>query len=133
MSIKPYLKKCLIVTYCYFKKNIQTQITYALPGVIIAVNVEDRQDVNIHLVQQAGHLRVASIGGHSLRIGTQEVSFQKADNLGSISEMLLLSGTVELYLVDEPLAESSRDPLSGMDTTVQEDGGLGGASLLANL
>ena len=47
--------------------------------------------------------------------------------------MLLLSATVELYLVDEPLAESSRDPLSGMDTTVQEDGGLGGASLLANL
>lgn len=36
-------------------------------GVVIAVDVEDRQNVDIHLVEQAGHLRVAAIGGQSLR------------------------------------------------------------------
>lgn len=37
------------------------------------------------------------------------------------------------YLFDKPLAESSRDPLSSMDTTIQEDSGLGGVRPLAEL
>lgn len=41
--------------------------TYALVGVVVAIDVEDRQNVDIHLVEQAGHLRVAAISGQSLR------------------------------------------------------------------
>lgn len=37
------------------------------------------------------------------------------------------------YLLDKPLAESRRDPLSGMDSTVQEDSRLSGAGLLTDL
>lgn len=40
--------------------------TYALVGVIVAVNVEDGQNVDVHLVEQAGHLRVTAIGGQGL-------------------------------------------------------------------
>lgn len=36
-------------------------------GVLIAIDVEDRQDVNVHLVEQAGHLSVAAKGRQSLR------------------------------------------------------------------
>ena len=35
-------------------------------GVVVAVDVEDGQDVHVHLVQQAGHLGVASVGGQGL-------------------------------------------------------------------
>lgn len=42
-------------------------VTYALVGVVVAVNVKDRQNIDIHLVEQAGHLRVTAIGGQSLR------------------------------------------------------------------
>lgn len=36
------------------------------PGVFIAINVEDRQNKEIHSIQKVGHLRIASIGGDSL-------------------------------------------------------------------
>ena len=36
-------------------------------SVVVAINVEDGQNKDIHLVEQAGHLRVAAIGGQSLR------------------------------------------------------------------
>lgn len=42
-------------------------VTYALVGVVVAINVEDRQNIDIHLVEKAGHLRVTAIGGQSLR------------------------------------------------------------------
>lgn len=42
-------------------------VTYALVGVVVAINVEDGQNKDIHLVEQAGHLRVTAIGGQSLR------------------------------------------------------------------
>ena len=35
-------------------------------GVVVAVDVEDGQDVHVHLVQQAGHLGVTSVGGQGL-------------------------------------------------------------------
>ena len=35
-------------------------------GVVVAVDVEDGQNVHVHLVQQAGHLGVASVGGQGL-------------------------------------------------------------------
>lgn len=41
--------------------------THARVGVLVAVDVEDRQNVNVHLVEQAGHLSVAAIGRQSLR------------------------------------------------------------------
>lgn len=37
------------------------------------------------------------------------------------------------YLVDEPLAESRRDPLPGVDATIHEDGRFGAAALLTEL
>lgn len=37
------------------------------------------------------------------------------------------------YLLDKPLAESGRDPLSSVDATVQEDSRLVGAGLLTEL
>lgn len=40
---------------------------------------------------------------------------------------------MESYLLHKPLAERRRDPLSGMDAAVHEDGWLGGARLLAKL
>ena len=42
-------------------------VTYTLVGEVVAINVEDGQNVDIHLVEQAGHLRVSSVGGQSLR------------------------------------------------------------------
>lgn len=36
------------------------------PGVFIAINVEDRQNKEIHSIQKVGHLRITSIGGDSL-------------------------------------------------------------------
>lgn len=42
-------------------------VTYALVGEVVAINVEDGQNVDIHLVEQAGHLRVSAVGGQSLR------------------------------------------------------------------
>ena len=47
--------------------------------------------------------------------------------------MLAMCIQVPSYLLDEPLAESRRDPLPGVDSTVHEDGGLGGAGLLTEL
>lgn len=42
--------------------------TYALVGVVVAINVKDRQNKYIHLVEQTGHLRITAIGGQSLRM-----------------------------------------------------------------
>lgn len=36
-------------------------------GVLVAIDVEDGQNVEIHLGEQAGHLRVAAEGVQSLR------------------------------------------------------------------
>lgn len=41
--------------------------THAGVGVLVAVDVEQRQNVDIHLVEQAGHFSVAAIGIQSLR------------------------------------------------------------------
>lgn len=35
-------------------------------GVVVAVDVEDGQNVDVHLVEQAGHLSVAAVGVQSL-------------------------------------------------------------------
>lgn len=35
-------------------------------GEVVAVDVEDGEDKDVHLVEQAGHLRVAAVGGQSL-------------------------------------------------------------------
>lgn len=45
----------------------------------------------------------------------------------------MLAVLILAYLLNKPLAESRGDPLSSMDTTVQEDGGLSGAGLLTEL
>lgn len=42
-------------------------VTYTFVGIVIAVNIKHRQNIDIHLVEQAGHLRVTAIGGQSLR------------------------------------------------------------------
>lgn len=42
-------------------------VTYALVTEFIAINVKDRQNKNIHLVEQTGHLGITAIGGQSLR------------------------------------------------------------------
>lgn len=54
-------------------------VTHVGVGVHVAVDVEDRQDVYIHLVEQAGHCSVAAKGVQSLEtelrngaINTQE-------------------------------------------------------------
>lgn len=36
-------------------------------GVVIAINVEDGQNKDVHLIEKAGHLRIAAIGGQSLK------------------------------------------------------------------
>lgn len=41
-------------------------ITYALVGKVVAIDVKDGQNKDIHLVEQAGHLRVTAVGGQSL-------------------------------------------------------------------
>lgn len=102
-------------------------LTYALVGVVVAINVEDGQNVDIHLVEQAGHLRVAAIGGQSLR-------WNEGDSVsGSLHINLLFPCSCPPYLLDKPLAESRGDPLSSVDTTVHEDGRLGKAGLLTEL
>lgn len=42
-------------------------ITYAPVGELVAVDVEDRQNEHVHLVEQAGHRRIRAIGGQSLK------------------------------------------------------------------
>lgn len=42
-------------------------VTHVGVGVLVAIDVEERQDVNVHLVEQAGHLSVAAKGRQSLR------------------------------------------------------------------
>lgn len=49
---------------CKLKVEI---VTYALVGVVVAIDIKDRQNKNIHLVEQAGHLRITAISGQSLR------------------------------------------------------------------
>lgn len=49
-------------------------VTYALVGEVVAINVEDGQNVDIHLVEQAGHLRVSAVGGQSLRKNGKKLS-----------------------------------------------------------
>ncbi len=41
-------------------------VTYVAVGVAVAIDVKDRQNVEIHVVEQAGHLNVTAIGGQSL-------------------------------------------------------------------
>lgn len=41
--------------------------THFLVGVVVAINVKDGQNKDIHLVEQAGHLRITAIGGQGLR------------------------------------------------------------------
>lgn len=41
--------------------------THVGVGVLVAIDVKDREDVNVHLVEQAGHLSVAAKGRQSLR------------------------------------------------------------------
>lgn len=86
-------------------------------AVVVAVNVEDRQDIDIHLVEQAGHLGVTAIGGQSLRKNGKTIYYDHRRPL--YKHVLCLP-----YLLDKPLAESRSDPLSGVDATVHEDGRL---------
>lgn len=36
-------------------------------GEVITIDVENRQNKDVHLIEKAGHLRIAAIGGQSLR------------------------------------------------------------------
>lgn len=36
-------------------------------SVDIAIDVKDGQNIDVHLVKQAGHLRITAVGGQSLR------------------------------------------------------------------
>jgi len=97
-------------------------------GVVVAINVQDGQDKDIHLVEQAGHLRITAIGGQSLRkIGKQIV------NSGCLYTCLSCLSRCLPYLFDKPLAESRSDPLPRVDTTIHEDSGFGGAGFLTEL
>lgn len=40
---------------------------YVCVGEHVTIDVEDGQNKDIHLVEQASHLRITTIGGHSLR------------------------------------------------------------------
>lgn len=93
-------------------------------GVLVAVDVEDRQNVYVHLVEQAGHFSIAAKGRQSLRT--------EVENRASTVMILSPSSTVA-HLFDEPLTESRGDPLSGVDATVDENGRLGNAGLSAEL
>lgn len=42
-------------------------VTHVGVSVLVAIDVEERQDVNVHLVEQAGHLSIAAKGRQSLR------------------------------------------------------------------
>lgn len=106
-------------------------VTYALMGVVVAINVEEGQNKDIHLVEQAGHLRVTAIGGQSLRKIGKEIMC--CNRWKPLCKCLPCPARCLPYLVDKPLAESRRDPLSSVDTTIHEDGGLGGAGLIAEL
>lgn len=55
-----------MISRCDRKLRLQA-VTYALVGVVVAIDVEDGQDKDIHLVEQAGHLRITAVGGQSLR------------------------------------------------------------------
>lgn len=110
--------------------GLKLTVTYGRVGVHVAVDVEDGQNVDVHLVQQAGHLCIAAVGGHSLRKITQKICYRLWRLL---SEHLHYTSVRLCYLVDKPLAESRRDPLSGMNTTIQEDRRLRSAGLLTNL
>lgn len=94
-------------------------------GVHVAVDVEDRQNVYVHLVEQAGHFSIAAKGRQSLRT--------EVENSASTVKNLPPSSTVAPHLLDEPLTESRGDPLSGVDATVDENGRLGTAGLSAEL
>lgn len=41
--------------------------TYALVSKVVAIDVQDRQNKKVHLVEQTGHLRITAIGGQSLK------------------------------------------------------------------
>lgn len=56
-----------MVSFRLHYRTISEYVTYTLVGVVIAINVEDRQNKDVHLVEQAGHLGVAAVGGQSLR------------------------------------------------------------------
>lgn len=106
-------------------------VTYALVGVVVAIDVEDRQNIDIHLVEQAGHLRVTAIGGQSLRKNGKKFCTVIGGSL--CIKYLSCPSSCLPYLLDKPLAESRRDPFSSVDTTVHEDGRLGGAGLFTEL
>lgn len=69
--------------------------THAGVGVLVAVDVEQRQNVDIHLVEQAGHFSVAAIGSQSLRteVGSGAINNQSAATCPPRQLLLLTSLT----------------------------------------
>lgn len=103
-------------------------------GVAVAVDVEDGQDVDVHLVQQAGHGCVTAVGVESLQGATKQHSVILLAVAAVGFSVFFVGAVASLrYLFDEPLAEGGSDPLSGVDAAVHEDGGFGAAALLAEL
>lgn len=107
--------------------------TYRGVGVLVAVNVENGQDVDVHLVQQAGHGCVAAVGGESLQGGDDAAYGHPAPCCRCLLQLFVCVFASLCHLSDEPLAEGGSDPLSGVDAAVHEDGRFGAALLLTKL
>lgn len=58
--------------------------THVRVGVLIAVDVEERQNVYIHLVEQAGHLSVAAKGRQSLRTEVETSSINSPEPVAPV-------------------------------------------------
>lgn len=56
-----------------------TLVTYGFVGVVVAIDVEDGQNVDVHLVEQAGHLSVAAVGVQSLERWNKYYALESAN------------------------------------------------------
>lgn len=95
---------------------------YRSPGVVVAVRVQHRQDVDVHTVQDGGDVPVPTILVQRLRNSVihQFSNLWKANRQRCV--LLHLQHVKMTHMLNEPQTEGMGDPLPGVDPTVDPHG-----------